>query len=92
MSLQNKAYTYHANGLVETQTDWSGNITRFEYNDRGLMTRRVEAEGTPKQRETLTTWHADLPLRVEQVLAGEKTTYSYDENNRVSVIDIKAEE
>ena len=83
----NKAYTYHANGLVETQTDWSGNVTRFEYNDRGLMTRRVEAEGTPQQRETLTAWHAELPLRVEQIIAGEKTTYSYDAQNRLSATE-----
>ena len=88
----NKAYTYHANGLVETQTDWSGNVTRFEYNDRGLIIRRVEAEGTPQQRETLTTWHTELPLRVEQIVAGEKTTYRYDGQNRLSGTETLAAE
>ena len=79
----NKAYTYNANGLVETQTDWRGNVTRLEYNGRGLVTKQVEAEGKAEQREVLTKWHTELPLLLQQTKARLTSVYSYDEHNRI---------
>ncbi|WP_051311883.1 RHS repeat protein, partial [Zooshikella ganghwensis] len=56
----NKAYTYYDNGLLKTKTDWKGMVTTFEYNDRGLETKRTVAFGTPKQYEVVTEWHDTL--------------------------------
>ncbi|WP_169719857.1 RHS repeat protein, partial [Zooshikella ganghwensis] len=39
----NKEYTYYDNGLLKTKTDWKGIVTAFEYNDRGLETKRTVA-------------------------------------------------
>ena len=79
----NKEYTYYDNGLLETQTDWSGDITRFEYNDRGLMTRKVVAEGTADEQITEQQWHASLPLLLEVNKAGVVTRYQYNAQNRL---------
>ena len=35
--------TYDAKGFLEDATDWNGNVTRTERNDRGLTTKFTEA-------------------------------------------------
>ena len=84
----NKNYTYLPEGhlqagLKETQTDWKGVITRFEYNARGLETKRTEAEGTPAERVTTTEWHADFSLPTRVIESDNQTVYSYDANGRL---------
>ncbi|OMH39303.1 DUF6531 domain-containing protein [Motiliproteus sp. MSK22-1] len=74
----NKDYSYYANGLLKTRTDWQGVTTRFEYNDRGLKTRRIEAEGTPQERITSWTWDPVKPLNLTRTEGGKTTTYQYN--------------
>lgn len=69
---------YNAEGRKTSTTDWNGNVTVYEYNDRGLETRRVEAEGTGNQRLTTTSWHSEYPLPLE-ISSGNKTVaFTYD--------------
>ena len=79
----NKDYSYYANGLLETRTDWQGVTTRFEYNDRGLKTRRIEAEGTPQERITTWTWDPTKPLNLTRTEGGKTTTYQYNHLNQL---------
>lgn len=73
-----QAYTYYPNGQLKTQTDWEGNVTYFEYNTRGLMTRLIEAKGTPEERITRWTWDPVRPLKTSRTRAGRITRYHYD--------------
>ncbi len=59
-SAANQAYTYHPTGRVKTQTDWEGNVTYFEYNIKGQLTKRTEGYGTPDAYTVETTWHEAL--------------------------------
>ncbi|WP_157365608.1 hypothetical protein [Zooshikella ganghwensis] len=79
----NKAYTYYDNGLLKTKTDWKGMVTAFEYNDRGLETKRTMAVGTPNQYEVVTEWHDTLRLPTAKITRGEREEYRYDEHGRL---------
>ncbi|ROS05692.1 YD repeat-containing protein [Sinobacterium caligoides] len=76
----NKAYTYTDSGLLATKTDWQGVVTRYEYNERGLETRRIQAEGTPAQQIISTDWHPDLSLPIRITTPTGSTDYHYDDN------------
>ncbi|RLA14338.1 MAG: hypothetical protein DRQ59_03340 [Gammaproteobacteria bacterium] len=84
----NKNYTYYPNGQLQTRTDWKGQFTRFEYNSRGLVTKRIEAEGTVEQRITDTVWHAQFNLPVSRTAAGQTTTYNYDAEGRLRAMTV----
>lgn len=79
----NKAYSYYPNGQLQTHTDWQGVVTRFEYNSRGLVSREIEAEGTPLQRETRYEYHPvhPWPLRITSDL--NITEYDYDDHGNL---------
>jgi RHS repeat-associated protein len=80
----NKGYTYDGNGRIKTKTDWAGVETLMEYNDRGLETRRVEANGTVLAREILTEWHDTLYVPIQITEPGDRIIeYSYDSNGRL---------
>ena len=79
----NRNYTYYPNSLVKTQTDWKGNKTSFQYNERGLEVKRVEAEGTKQAKNIYTKWHPtfDLPSTINQ---GNKTqVLSYNDKGEL---------
>jgi len=59
---QTTAYTYDPNGRIATRVDGNNNLTVTTYDSQGLLLSKVEAQGTPSQRTTETTW--DLTLRV----------------------------
>ena len=53
----NQAYSYYPDtGLMETRTDWRGNVTRYTYHANGLEASRTVAENTPDERVVTTTW------------------------------------
>ena len=80
----NQNYTYYDNGLLKSKTDWKGNVTAYEYNGRGLVTKVTEAAGTDNARVTTTDWHATfaLPLKVTQ--GNQVVTYRYDSQGRLT--------
>jgi len=59
-------YTYYDNGLTETKKDSNNITTHYEYNNRGLLIKLTEAQGTPEQEITTTEWHQifSLPTRI----------------------------
>ncbi|MBN0989810.1 RHS repeat protein [Amphritea pacifica] len=79
----NKAYTYYPSGLLETKTDWAGNTTRYEYNDRGLITLIAEAEGSPQERITTQVWDSTKPLLLERVQGSQRARFIYNQLNQL---------
>ncbi len=79
-------YTYNALGQIITQTDFNGVATTFEYNSRGLQTKRTEASATAVSRETTTVWHATLSLPIEIASLRAKTSLSYGVNGRIESV------
>ncbi|WP_434340779.1 DUF6531 domain-containing protein [Motilimonas cestriensis] len=86
----NQHYTYYPNGQVETKTDWKGVVTRFEYNDRHLESKRIEAAGTPEQRVITTTWHPELNLPATVKVGNQVTTYHYSATGQLENKTIKS--
>ncbi|WKL15231.1 DUF6531 domain-containing protein [Comamonas testosteroni] len=81
--MSNSTYTHDVRGLPASKTDNNGNVTTYQYNDRGLETLRVEASGTPSARSIATTWHATLPLITQIVKPENTTTFTYDAQGRL---------
>lgn len=79
----NQHYTYYPNGQIETKTDWKGVVTRFEYNDRHLESKRIEAAGTPEQRVITTTWHPEMNLPATVTVGNQVTIYEYHANGQL---------
>ncbi|MDZ7662429.1 RHS repeat-associated core domain-containing protein [Thiohalophilus sp.] len=79
--------SYDANGFVQRKTDFNGNVTNYEHNDRGLEIARTEAVGTEVERTITTEWHPawNKPVRISE--PGRVTDYDYDsQGNRVTRI------
>jgi YD repeat-containing protein len=74
----NKAYDYYPNGRVKTQTDWEGNVTYFEYNDKGQITKRTDAYGKPEALSVETTWHESLNEPVLITYPDKKESFKYN--------------
>jgi|GEM_PF-1006859 len=79
----NQNYSYDALGRLQSKTDWQGRETRYEYNDRHLVTRIVEAANTPEERITDQQWHGSLPLLLERAQQGRTIDYTYGSNYRL---------
>lgn len=78
----NSNFTYDAQGLMKTKTDAKGNVTTYDYNDRGLETSRTEASDTPQARTTTTEWHPTLFLKTKVTEPNRIITYQYDAQGR----------
>lgn len=72
--------SYDTAGYKDSTTDARGFVTSYDYNSRGLETRRTEAVGTPEERTTLTEWHPDYALetRIETPLLLTELSYGGD--------------
>jgi YD repeat-containing protein len=85
----NQSYSYTPEGWVESKTDWNGNTTTFEYNDRGLVTRKVEAAGTPEERVTTKTWHPEYRLPDVITEPDRVIDHDYDDAGRLIAREIR---
>ena len=80
----NSTFTYDDRGLVKTRTDNKGNVTLFDYYERGLEVSRTEAYGTPQARTVTTQWHPTLFLPATVTEPDRVTSYSYDVQGRLT--------
>jgi YD repeat-containing protein len=76
-------YTYNGQGLKETITDPKGYVTRFDYNSRGLVTTKTEAEGTSVERITHFKWHDVFPLPVSITETDRVTLHEYNDDGQL---------
>jgi len=63
-------------------TDQEGNVTQFQYNNRGLVTQKTDPFG----RVTIYTWYDDGTLHTRTDRNGDTTTYSYTPTGKVDTI------
>jgi RHS repeat-associated protein len=75
---QAQSRTYDANGFLASQTDWSGHVTNYMYDDRGLQVSRTEAVGTPEERTVTTTWHPAFRRPTLITEPAKTTAFTYD--------------
>ena len=80
----NQNYSYYDNGLLKSKTDWQGHVTAYEYNDRGLVTKVIEAQGTSAERVTTTLWHDTFALPLSITQGNQTVTYNYDSHGRLT--------
>lgn len=74
------SYSYDASGPIGSVTLPNGSVTEYQRNSRGLVTRMVEASGTPEARTTDFTWHATLGLPLTRTDDRTLASYNYDSN------------
>lgn len=79
----NKSITYNPEGRPFEVTNQNGSVTRYEYNDRGLEIKRIEALGTNNERSITTSWHSEKNLPVRIVEPMKETIYQYDGNGKM---------
>jgi len=80
------SYSYDGKNQLTAEIDFNGVETRYEYNVRGLQTKRTEAYGTTLARITTTEWHADLSLPTKVTSPTLKIDYVYGVRGRLESI------
>ncbi len=80
----NREYTYYGNGLLKSKTDWKDVTTTYEYNDRGLLTQKTIANGSPEAITVQKQWHVKWRLPVSITIGKATTLYLYDHQGRLS--------
>ncbi|MCU0763434.1 MAG: DUF6531 domain-containing protein, partial [Hydrogenophaga sp.] len=80
--------TQTAQGLLATETDFQGNVTRYAWNDRLLLASVTRAANTPDQQVTTFTWHSSLPKPTTIQEPLRRTAYAYDSLARVSSVTV----
>jgi YD repeat-containing protein len=78
-----KAYSYFANGTLESKTDWNGNTTSYIRDNLGREISRIEASGTSLARTITTEWHPVFQLPAKITEPGKITEYTYDNQGRL---------
>ncbi len=76
------SFTYYSNGSTQTKTV-NGVTTAYQYNDRGLETQRIEAQGTPEQKTITTEWHPTFTLPTKITQGNRVTIMTYDDQGRL---------
>jgi hypothetical protein len=79
----NKAYDYYSNGRIKTQTDWEGNVTYFEYNSKGQVTKRTDGYGTPQAYTVETSWHETLNEPSVVTSPDKQETFTYNAQGKL---------
>ena len=75
-----KSYTYDSNGQLDLETSWDNAITDYDYDDLGLLYKKVEAVGSINQRITEFVWHSILnkPTLIKTDSSEKRFTYRSD--------------
>ena len=82
-----KEYTYDVNGYQDVVSDFNSNLTNYDYNPAGQLTKKVEAAGTALARTTDYTWDTQRNrILTETVVGLVRATYTYTADNRVESV------
>ncbi|RLQ20832.1 RHS repeat protein [Seongchinamella sediminis] len=74
----NQRYGFDQRAFIRSKTDWKGNVTEYLRDANGRELIRREGVGTPQERETRTTWHANFNLPTVIAEPGRTSHYEYD--------------
>ncbi len=70
--------TYDLNGFIDSRTDFNGNVTKYQYDARGLESSRTEAYNTSLARTITTQWHPTFRLPTQIDEPGKRTLLVYN--------------
>lgn len=80
----NVSFTYDNNDYLAKQTDEEGRVTAYTRDNKGRLTKVVEAQGTVSERSTTVAWHAIYNAPQLIVKPGLTTALNYDDAGRLS--------
>ncbi|MDQ3287144.1 MAG: DUF6531 domain-containing protein [Pseudomonadota bacterium] len=84
-----RSNTYDANGYPDLVTNENGNVANYDYNAKGQLLKKVEAQGTPEARSTLYAWDAAKNRITEVTVVGHRrTNYAFHADNRLASITV----
>ncbi|MBA2237093.1 MAG: RHS repeat protein, partial [Lysobacter sp.] len=84
-----RSNAYDANGYPDVVTDDKGNVTNFDYNAKGQLLSRVEAQGTPVARTTLYTWDSARNRITQVTVVGHsRTAHTFTADNRLASVTV----
>lgn len=78
----NRSFNYNASGLKVSENTKNNATIYYEYNDRGLQTKR-RFGGSVLRYESTTKWHDTLPLPIEINNNGQRQSFQYDSDGRL---------
>lgn len=78
----NSSYNRNYKGQIINQVNENNATINYEYNDRGLPTKRI-FDGSGLRYMTETKWHDILPLPLEITKSGQIQTFEYDSQGRL---------
>ncbi len=78
--------TYDLNGYPDIQSDFNGNVTNNDYNEKGQLLRKVEAAGTPYARTLEFVWNSKNLLESLTMVGYSRVSYTYSSDNRVTAV------
>lgn len=64
--------------VSQKQTYSESNVTYFEYNDKGQITKRTDAYGKPEALSVETTWHESLNEPVLITYPDKQESFKYN--------------
>lgn len=67
---------------MATRTDALGHVTAYSYDTQGRESKKIEAQGTPDERATTTTWDGTSFRPATVTTADRVTSYTYDADGR----------
>lgn len=82
--------TYDANGYEDIVSDFTDNLTDFDYNPQGFLLKQVEAAGTAAARTTTWEWDTLNKRVLTKTVAGDhKVAYTYDSRGNVATATVQ---
>lgn len=81
-------FNYDKLGRMIGKTDWNNDVTRYEYDSRGNVTRIAQAVGTSDQRITTTAWNSTWNLPTLVTEPGKTTAFDYDSYGRLTSVTV----
>ncbi len=76
--------TYDSNGFIDTASDVGGNLTDFDYNARGQLTKKTVAVGTTAAATTTYTYDLNNRLASEEQAGQLRVEYAYRSDGLLS--------
>ncbi|KRD74977.1 hypothetical protein ASE43_17475 [Lysobacter sp. Root983] len=82
-----RSSTFDVNGNPDRVWDFKGNVVDFDYNAKGQLGKKVEANGRPEARTTLYAWDANRVRIANITVEGDsRIDYTYTTGNRIASV------
>lgn len=76
-------YTYDSNGLITSEIDHEGNITRYVRDGRDLVLTETLAAASGAERTITRSWHPDYRIPTQEIFPDYTIDYTHDARGNV---------